>query len=126
MSAVHPFPPVELESVLRKIAKQEPITRDERQLAQRQLDETPVADAAPGMKRYQVPADPRLESLGLHDDVVFELGPCELGDFPAEEQGAIQKAMDDVRAGRAKLVPHDEVLRQLDERLRRERGGNAA
>ena len=46
MAAAHPLQPAELEVALRKIVKREPLTRDERDLVQRTLDEIPlVADS---------------------------------------------------------------------------------
>jgi hypothetical protein len=42
MTAI-PFQPAELENALRKVAQRVPLTRDERALVQRSLDETPAA-----------------------------------------------------------------------------------
>jgi putative PIN family toxin of toxin-antitoxin system len=45
MVAAHPFPPAELERILAKLAKGDPMTQDEREIVRRRLDEVPSVDA---------------------------------------------------------------------------------
>jgi hypothetical protein len=45
MAVAHPFPPAELERILAKLAKGDPMTQDEREIVRRRLDEVPSVEA---------------------------------------------------------------------------------
>jgi hypothetical protein len=77
MPAAEPSQPIELEVALRKVAKREPLTRDERQLVLRTLDEIPLAADSDG-------------------DDWSDVTPEEM----AELEQAASEAEEDLRAGR--------------------------
>ena len=64
------------------------------------------------MTSHRAPAGPLLRSRGV-EELVFEAGPCELRDLPPEVQDAIKQHEADRAAGCAKLLPHEELQRQL-------------
>ena len=126
MTVAYPLPLVELEDVFRRNSEAGSPSRPMSARPCSGGSTTPVAAPAPSMTACRVPAGPMLEALGVDGNVVFEVGPCELGDFPPEAQAEIRRFEADKAAGQARVVPHAEVLRQLEERIRREHGSGAA
>jgi hypothetical protein len=104
MAAAHPFPPAELEAALKKVEKGEPLTHEERWVVARRLDELPAA-------REDLPADPVLRALSR----------ARLGEpFTPEQEAELAEDLEDIRAGRARLVPHADVPRVIEEMRRNE------
>lgn len=89
MAAAHPFQPAELEEALRKVAKREPLTHDEREIIVQTVDELVEARA---------PIDP--EDAPLDDEPTT-----------AEDLAAIAEARAEIARG--EVFTSDDVRRRL-------------
>ena len=137
MTTALPFQPAELEEALRKMMRRDPITRDERALVLRTLDETPVAPANEEAKVRRflglaegdpIPADIlaqmawREANVDNPDPVLSALARAPVAEepLPPEVRAELDQQVEDLRAGRRRPIPHEEVQRALDLRLGQE------
>src|SRR5580700_6830624 len=137
MTAAPSFSFAELDRAIKKLANEEPLTPDEGLLVHRKVDaliESGLDDEGKLRRQLRVP-----EGQPLPPDVVAELAwrkanvdnadpvlravaraPIVGEPWSPEELAELDLQVEDLRAGRVRAIPHEEIERALDLRRREE------